>query len=266
MTSSGGRWAALLALAVLPPVLEAAVLVGIGFHAARGLAPQVTAVWPYDSYHDLRWLLVYHDSWWSFLVGLLTLIAFRGLLSAGLTALAWPAGVDRPSFDWLVKRNLKVAALAAVIISPWAALSVAFSTVALSWYLLASLIPMLVLTPFLQRAGMVGHWWRGLPTLALLGWSLLNFALLTVAAALIASVPGWWPVVVTALAGVANGLLWRRTVAAAALPARIRWSRVPVAPVAIVLTMAAAVGWQSLYGLVTGGPRESSPARTCWKH
>ena len=259
MTSSGGRWAALLALAVLPPVLEAAVLVGIGFHAARGLAPQVTAVWPYDSYHDLRWLLVYHDSWWSFLVGLLTLIAFRGLLSAGLTALAWPAGVDRPSFDWLVKRNLKVAALAAVIISPWAALSVAFSTVALSWYLLASLIPMLVLTPFLQRAGMVGHWWRGLPTMALLGWSLLNFALLTVAAALIASVPGWWPVVVTALAGVANGLLWRRTVAAAALPARIRWSRVPVAPVAIVLTMAAAVGWQSLYGLVTGGPREWRP-------
>ena len=96
MTSSGGRAAALLALAALPPVLEAAVLVGIGFHAAKGLAPQVTAVWPYDSYHDLRWLLVYHNSWSAFLLGLLGLIAFRGLLSAGMTALAWPGHRTAP--------------------------------------------------------------------------------------------------------------------------------------------------------------------------
>ncbi|GAA4561819.1 hypothetical protein GCM10023176_01280 [Micromonospora coerulea] len=259
MTPSGSRWAALLALAVLPPVLEAALLVGIGFHAARGLAPQVTAVWPYDSYHDLRWLLVYHDSWWSFLLGLLALTVFRGLVSAGLTALAWPGTVDRPAFGWLVRRNVEVAALAAVIISPWAALSVAFSAVALSWYLLASLVPMLVLAPFLQRAGVVAHWWRGLPTLRLLGWSLVNFALLTLGAALITSVPGWWPVAVAALCGVANGLLWRRTVAAAALPGRIRWPRVPVAPVAIVLTMAAAVGAQPLINLSMGRPEEWRP-------
>lgn len=259
MTSSGSRWAALLALAVLPPVLEAAVLVGIGFHAAKGLAPQVTAVWPYDSYHDLRWLLVYHNSWSAFLLGLLALVGFRGLLSAGMTALAWPGHLDRPSFGWLVKRNLEVAALAAVIISPWAALAVAFSTVALSWYLLASLVPMLVLAPFLQRAGVVGHWWRGLPTLELLGWSLLNFALLTLAGGLIVSVPGWWPVVVAVPTGVANALLWRRTVAAAVMPVRIRWRRVPVAPIAIVLTMAAAVGAQSLIGLAAGGPGEWRP-------
>ncbi|WP_245719147.1 hypothetical protein [Micromonospora rhizosphaerae] len=239
--------------------MEAAVLVGIGFHAARGLAPQVTAVWPYDSYHDLRWLLVYHNSWSAFVLGLLALIAFRGLLSAGLTASAWPGQVDRPSFGWLVRRNLEVAALAAVIISPWAALSVAFSTVALSWYLLSSLVPMLLLAPFLQRAGVVARWWRGLPTIELLGWSLLNFTVLTVAAALIASVPGWWPVAVAALSGVANALLWRQTVAAAVLPKRIRWARVPVAPIAIVLIMAAAVGSQSLTGLLVGRPGEWRP-------
>ena len=259
MTSSGGRWAGLLALAVLPPVVEAAVLVGIGFHAAQGLAPQVTAVWPYDSYHDLRWLLVYHNSWPSFLLGLLALVSFRGLLSAGLTALAWPDDPNRPSFRWLVARNVGVAALAAVIISPWAALSVAFSTIALSWYLLASLVPMLVLAPFLQRAGVARNWWRGLPTLELLGWSLLNFALLTLAAALIASVPGWWPVAVAGLSGLANALLWRQTVAAAALPARIRWLRVPVAPIAIALTMAAAVGAQSVVALAVGRPGEWRP-------
>ncbi|MGC5020706.1 hypothetical protein [Micromonospora sp. DT47] len=259
MESTHGRLAALLVLAVLPPVVEAAVLVGIGFHSAQGVAPQVTAVWPYDSYHDLRWLMVYHNSWLSFLLGLLALIGIRGLLSAGLTSLAWPEGVDRPSFRWLVTRNVEVAALAAVIISPWAALSLAFSAVALSWYLLASLIPMLLLAPFLQRAGVVGQWGRGLPTIELLGWSLLNFAVLTVAGALIASTPGWWVVAVAGAAGVANALLWRQVVSAAVRPARVRWPRVPVTPVAIVLVMAAAVAAQSVIGIAAGEQGEWRP-------
>lgn len=259
MESTRSRLAALLVLAVLPPVVEAAVLVGVGFYAARGLAPQVTAVWPYDSYHDLRWLLVYHDSWSIFALGLLGLILVRGLLSAGLTALAWPAGVERPSFGWLVQRNLRVAAFAAVIISPWAAISVAFSAVALSWYLLASLIPMLLLAPFLQRAGVVGQWWRGLPTIEMLGWSLLNFAVLTHAGALMVNTPGWWAVGVAGAAGAANGLLWRQTVAAAAMPTRIRWSRVPVAPLAIVLIMTAAVAAQSVVGIAAGAQGEWRP-------
>ncbi|MET7967464.1 hypothetical protein [Micromonospora sp. NPDC005305] len=259
MEAVRNRTALLLALAVLPPVLQEAVLVGIGFHGARGLAPQVTAVWPYDSFHDLRWLLVYHDSWWNFGLGLVVLTVFRGLLSAGLTALAWPAGSARPTFGWLVRRNLEVAALALVIISPWAAISVAFAAVALSLYLFASLAPMLVLAPFLQRAGVVAHWWRGLPTIELLGWSVLNFVVLTVAGAVISSTSGWWGVPVAALAGLANGLLWQRTVSAAVQPARIRLARTPVAPVAIALTMAAAVGSQSLVGLATGPPAEWRP-------
>ncbi|GAB3352830.1 hypothetical protein GCM10027452_21350 [Micromonospora halotolerans] len=203
MEAVRNRTALLLALAVLPPVLQETVVVGIGFHGARGLAPQVTAVWPYDSFHDLRWLLVYHDSWWNFGLGLVVLTVFRGLLSAGLTALAWPARVARPPFGWLLRRNLEVAALALVIISPWAAISVAFSAVALSLYLFASLAPMLVLAPFLQRAGVVGNWWRGLPTIELLGWSVLNFVVLTVAGAVISSTSGWWGVPVAALAGLA---------------------------------------------------------------
>ncbi|MGC5017624.1 hypothetical protein [Micromonospora sp. DT47] len=254
-----GRLAGLLVLAALPPVLEEVVLLGVGLRAARGLAPQVTAVWPYDSYHDLRWLLVYHDSWLTFLLGLAGVTVTRGLLSAGLTALAWPAGVPRPSRGWLVRRNLEVALLAALVISPWAALSVAFSAVSLSWYLFGSLGPMVVLAPFLARAGVVDRWWRGLPTIEMFGWSALNFVVLTVAGALITSVPGWWAVGVAGLAGLANGLLWQRVVADAAVPARVRWARVPVAPVAIVLTMAGAVWAQSLIGIAAGRQGEWRP-------
>ncbi|MGK5673399.1 hypothetical protein ACSNOB_11235 [Micromonospora sp. URMC 106] len=252
MRSDRRRLAALLLLAAIPPMVEMAVLVGVGFYAAQALAPQSTAVWPYDSYHDLRWLLVYHNSWWTFAVGLLAVTLARGLLSAGLTALAWPGRLPRPSTRWLVLRNIEVAAVATVIISPWAAISVAFSAVALSWYLFASVVPMLLIAPFLQRAGVVGRWWKGLPSMELLGWSIVNFLVITVASALIVSAPGWSRVAVAGLAGAVNGLLWRRTVNAAAQPGRIRLARVPVAPLAIVLTMVAAVGVPPLIGLASG--------------
>ncbi|MFG2055168.1 hypothetical protein ACGFI9_14145 [Micromonospora sp. NPDC048930] len=234
-------------------MVEEALLVAVDFHAARGLAPQVTAVWPYDSYHDLRWLLVYHDSWFAFVVGLLVVTAVRGVLSAGLTALAWPAGTPRPAWGWLVRRNLEVAALATVVISPWAALSVAFSAVALSWYLFASLAPMVVLAPFLARAGVVAKWWRGLPKIELFGWSSLNFVVLTMAGALISSTPDGWTVGVAGVAGLANGLLWQRAVAVAARPGRRRLPQVPVAPIAIALTIAGAVFAQTLIGIAAGG-------------
>ncbi|NJP35735.1 hypothetical protein [Micromonospora thermarum] len=252
------RDTALLLLAAVPPMLEMGILVGLGFFAAQPLAPQATAVWPYDSYHDLRWLLVYHNSWATFLLGLVVAVVLRGVLSAGLTALAWPAELDRPSWRWLVLRNLEVATIAVLIISPWAALSVAFSAVALSWYLFASVVPMLLIAPFLQRAGVAQHWWRGLPSVDMLGWSSLNFLVLTLGGAVIVSVPAWAGILVAGLAGGVNALLWRRTVQAAARRP-VRWPRVPVAPIAIVITMIAAVGMPPLVKIAGGGRGDWSP-------
>ncbi|MEU4644914.1 hypothetical protein [Micromonospora sp. NPDC023814] len=45
----------------------------------------------------MRWLLVYHDSWLTFWAGLLGAILLRGVLSAALVGLAWPARVPRPT-------------------------------------------------------------------------------------------------------------------------------------------------------------------------
>ncbi|HEX2774339.1 MAG TPA: hypothetical protein VHN18_18180 [Micromonosporaceae bacterium] len=255
MRSVSTRTILLLVLAALLPALEAAVVAAIGFQAVRGLAPQASAVWPYHVYHDMRWLLVYHNSVPGFVLELLAVTLLRGLYSAALVALAWPAQVPRPSLRWLAQRNVEVAALAMVVVSPWAAFSVAFATVTLAWFLVASLVPMLILSPFLIKAGTVAHWWRGLPSMQLVGWSALNLVLLTVAGALAASVPGWWAVPVVAVAGAANGLVRRQTVHEAVLPRRVRWARVPVAPLAIILTMVLAVAAQAVIGVAGRGTK-----------
>ncbi|MEV6817019.1 hypothetical protein, partial [Micromonospora sp. NPDC051296] len=249
------RLSALLGVAAVVPLAEAIVLVSIGFRQAEGLIGQSTAVWPYDSYHDMRWLLVYHDSWWLFGLGLVGAIVLRGALNAVLVGLSWPTGAPRPPRRSLLLRNLGVAALTAAIVAPFAALAVAASVVSLSWVLFSSLIPMVILAPFLQRMAVGAGWWRGLPTAKLFGWSSLNFVAITVAGGLVWSAAEEWTLAVAAAVGVVNGLLWNRTVRAAVLPARIRWRRVPVAPIVVVLALALPLAAQA------STQREPDPSR-----
>ncbi|MFE0591574.1 esterase/lipase family protein [Micromonospora echinospora] len=242
------RWRllVLLGVAAAVPLAESLVLVSIGFRQAEGLIGQSSAVWPYDSYHDMRWLLVYHQSWWAFGLGLVGAIVVRGALSAALVGLAWPPGRPRPSRRSLLLRNLGVAALTAAIVTPFAALAVAASVVSLSWVLFASLIPMVILAPFLQRMAVGAGWWRGLPTAELAGWSLLNFVVITVAGGLVWSADEAWTPAVAVAVGVINGLLWNRTVRAAVLPSHVRLRRVPVVPIVVVLTLAIPLVAQAL--------------------
>lgn len=232
------RLLALLGLAAAMPLVAAVILVRIPFRNAQGLIPQSSAVWPYDSYHDMRWLLVYHNSWLMFGLLLLGAIVLRGLYSAALVGLAWPAGVRRPPYRALARRNLEVAAFTAVLVLPFAAYAVAASVVSLSWFLFASLTPMILLAPFLQRMAVGRGLWRGLPSAELVGWSLLDFVLISVAGGLVWQVPALVTPLVAAVAGAANGLLWNRTVRAAVLQPRVRWRRVPVVPIAVVLALA----------------------------
>ncbi|MFC7547242.1 esterase/lipase family protein [Plantactinospora sp. GCM10030261] len=221
-------------------------LVRVGLLGGQGLSPQSSAVRPYGTYHDLRWLLVYHDSWLVFTLGLVGAILLRGVISAVLMGLAWPAEVSPLSAASLLRRNIGVTAFSAVIIAPFAALAVAASVVSLSWFIFASLIPMFLLAPFLQRLAVTAKGWHGLPPAELVGWSLLDFVVITVAGAVVWTAPEWWSLPVAAIVGAANGLLWNRTVRAAALPAHVRWPRLPVVPIVVVLALAIPIGAQAL--------------------
>ncbi|WP_405091262.1 hypothetical protein OG767_28670 [Micromonospora sp. NBC_01392] len=246
MSHPRGRLLGLVALAAAVPVLQNVLFLALDFRSAEGLSPQGSAVWPYDSYNDMRWLLVYHDSWQDYLLGLVIAIGLRGLLSATLVSLAWPVEATRPDRRRILLRNLGIAALTAVIVTPFAALAVAAGVVSLSWFVFAAVGPMLLLAPFLQRAAVNAHGWRGLPSAALVGWSLLDFVVITIAGAVVWRVPGWWTLLVAALAGAANGLLWNRSVRAALLPSRVHWPRVPVTPFVVVLALAIPLAAQAV--------------------
>src|SRR5579872_2206910 len=104
-----GGWPArvrpgLLALCVGVPAAETAVLTGTGPSPAVALAPQVAAPAPFGAFHDLRWLAVYHRSWWSFGLELAALVCFRSVLDTLLAHQAWPAGFPRPSLRRLLAR------------------------------------------------------------------------------------------------------------------------------------------------------------------
>lgn len=233
-----GRFKALVALAAVLPAIAAAIIAALGFQAVRGLPPQVSAVWPYGTFQELRWLFVYHRTIPGFFITLVGMSALRGVLTTVMAKLAWPDEVPCPSWRWLLRRNIWVALLTAVILSPWVALSMAFATTGLSWYLIASLLPLLLLAPFLLRAGVAADWWRGLPRLEVVGWAWLNFIFLTVAGAVMSSVPLWWGVPLAAVCGAFNALLWRKGVAAAVAPGRrVRLRLVPVVPLLVALIL-----------------------------
>lgn len=250
----------LLVLATAAPAaVEAAILRGHGFTSALGLAPQTSAIWPYGAYHDMRWLMVYHNSWPGFVAEALLSFLLRGLLCAGYVALAWPAEVPRPPWHWLLCRNVIAAAVFGVLLSPWAVLTMAASVISLSWFFLGALAPVLLLALVLQRGGVRRGWWRGLPSAGLVAWSLLSFLTLTIGAALVWTAPGWWAVPVAAVAGSGNALIWRGVVRSVVLQTQVRWRRIPVVPLVVAVSLAAPFGLKLVVDDTGGVTRQWRP-------
>lgn len=230
----------LLIVGAFPPVVEAGLLYLVGFRTVPALAVQASSLWPIAAYHDLRWLLVYHRSWPGFLLELTAAVVFRGLFSAALTTLAWPKTAARPALRQLVERHVRFAAIVALALLPWAAMSLLAAEVSLSWLAFLAVLPVLVLLPLFSTGGMVRRWWRGLPHTQVVGLALLGALLATVWGLLLSAVPGWALLPVVALAGASNGLLWQRMVLAALVAGTPRreasaWEEVPLAPVVALL-------------------------------
>ena len=108
---------ALVALCIGAPLLELAVLWAFKSGTDTALAPQVTALPPLGAWHDLRWLIVFHNSWIGLGSELCLLVAFRSAVDALLAVCAWPHRGEHPSWPVLLRRGVIFNVCAVVLLS-----------------------------------------------------------------------------------------------------------------------------------------------------
>src|SRR5215831_8062609 len=186
--------------------------------AARGLAPQVTALPPLAIFHDLRWLYSTQRSWLWFALLLAGLVAARSALNTVLVRLAWPVHLTKPPLAAL-RGAVVVTTLTCLLMSPLVSLTFGLAILPFSWPFLALLPAMLLIALPLSHAGAAGTWWRTLPPASAVWWLFAEFAALTVAAAVAGALPAPDAVLVAGLAGLVNAWAWHGLTAAGARPA-----------------------------------------------
>ena len=256
----------LLAITVGASSVEAAILLLVAPHSARGLAPQVVAPAPFGVFHDLRWLLVYHRSWLALAVELLALLVFRATVDTVLLRAAWPRHESAPSFAPSFRRALGFTAVAVVALVPWTVLLFALAIIPISWLFFAAVPPAIATLVVVHHGAARVGWWRALPPLRTSGWILATFGVLTAGSAAIALSPVWPLAILAAGAtGLFDAWAWCRIVSGVQTsrardtvtlgPVR-RW--VPLAPIALVSIFVIVIGGSAI-GFAVHQPAQPAP-------
>ncbi len=233
---------ALVALTVIGPLCEAVPL--RYFRITAGLAPQLTAPTPFATFHDLRWLLVFHRTWPGYVVELALLIAARSLFHAAVVRAAWPPELARPTFLRAWQVSLPYVVSLVVVLSPSAVLVFAGGATSLSWLPIAGISLFLLVALLFSHGGVDARWWTRFPGARVCGWTLSTFFELNLVAAAILLGPWWVAWIFAGLGGLYNAWAWRGIVAAVVCaPAPRR--RLPVIPIATVLMFALVIGLAS---------------------
>jgi hypothetical protein len=223
---------------------EALLVTLLGPPGAISGAPQISALAPIGTYHDLRWLLVFHDSWLTFALEALALLAVRTAFTASCIRLAWPERVPHLPLPRLVLRSLSITVAAAVLLFPVAALMFGMAVVSVSYFLLGAL-PLALVVFLLTAHGGAASWWRHAPAPGTVGWAALDLLTVTVAGGFAVAAPGAVGVVVAALGGALNAWCWGGVVRSmVSRHRRVRFR--PVAPAGMLALLAIVVGTVSV--------------------
>ena len=195
-------------ITVLLPLAELAVLQAVNLPRSAPLAPHMSATAPFEVFHDLRWLLVWHDGWWWLLAGAAGAVVVRSLVTALIVRAAWPLDEEPPTLARAWTRAATYIVATMIVLAPWAALVIASGIVSLSWLWFAGLAPAILIAAVLHRGAIAGSWWR-LPTWRTFLWAFLSALVLTLGSAAVAVSPSWWLRYVAAgLVGVFNAWAW----------------------------------------------------------
>jgi hypothetical protein len=218
-----------------------------------GIATQVTAPPPFGVFHDLRWIMVYHESWLGFAGEVLAFAVFRSLLTACILREAWPGDLAPEPFAVTLRRATVFTLVAALLLAPWAGLMFAMAVVSLSWLFFVAVPVVLMLALLVHGGAVTGSWWRRTLPLRSLAWVLAAFCAITVFGSLLTTSPAWARLPLAVAAGTVNAAIWLRMVDAVLHPRRIP-RRVAIAPLGIAAVLAIVIGGTALgFALSRGG-------------
>jgi hypothetical protein len=264
-TDSFRRRRGLIAVCVLGAVVGAVVLPAIGIGSARALSPQLTALPPLGLFHDLRWLFVYNDSWLTFALGAAGVLVFRTTVTAVVVRLAWPADRPRPRYARAWCSGLVYTLIAGALLSPMVTLLFGAGLIPFSWPWLAAVPTAIIVAVIIHHGGLVGQWWRRLPTARSVGWLVLDVLVLTATALVISAAPTWLAWLPAALGGLFNAWAWYGATDAIVHRRPARWPRlarpVPLTPVtAVVVLVVIVFGAKAGFALAAVPQHATHPA------
>jgi hypothetical protein len=127
--------------------------------SSLGLATQVTAPPPFGVFHDLRWIVVYHESWIGLACELLAFVVFRSLLTALCLRAARPYDIPPEPWALTIRRSVLFTVIVGVLLAPWAALMFALAVVSLSWLFFVAIPVVLMLALLVHGGAVTGSWW-----------------------------------------------------------------------------------------------------------
>jgi hypothetical protein len=247
------RWWKLVALCIGVNLTETGLVLGFDHGAQPDLAPQASAVAPLGVFGDLRWISVYHDSWFVFAAEIVAMLLVRGALSGVSVALAWPSDRGRPPGRALFNRGVLATALSALLLVPSVVVLFGLAAVPVSWLFLAAVPSALLVALIAHPIGVTNDWWRRPLSLRAIGWVALSFVTLSLAASAMAATPTLaWPII-SALAGLFNAWSWAGLVRALVVRRPARFV-VPAVPVAIIVLVGTVIG-----GTLIGFDRGRTP-------
>ena len=172
------------------------------------LATQASAPPPFDLFHDLRWLVVYHESWFSFVLELLVVLTLRSALLTVLVRAAWPRDLALEPLAVTVRRSVIFVLVVSLLLAPWVGLMFAMAVVSLSWLFFVAVPVVLMLSVLVAGGAIRARWWRGSVSWRVAGIVVLSFVAITGFGSVLSTCPVGWRIPVAALAGIANAWLW----------------------------------------------------------
>jgi hypothetical protein len=236
----------LLLLTIGGTVLETLVVWGSGLTTSLGLAAGVTAPAPFDIFHDVRWLAVYHWSWPSLVWEAALFLAFRSVLDTALILEAWPLDRPRPAWGEAWRQCAAFTAVAALLVAPWVTLLFAMAVVSISWLAFIGVPGVFVVAVLVHHGAVSTRWWRERPALRSAGWMCLAFLVLSLDGAALTLSPLWLRVPVATAAGLFNAWAWVGVVGAV-VSRRVPQPFRPLPPVGVAL-FGVLVAWGTALG------------------